>query len=118
MYKRFVLICIYGCTNYVEIIEGLEDMLNGTLSIDIAYHEMPGFEEYFTNLKPTDNSELYFKIAWQRVFNCSLSGEDLNRKKCTGRCFFVNKKNNTYKEITFSFKTQFVQNFSKFIRFK
>ncbi|XP_012562521.2 metabotropic glutamate receptor 3 isoform X1 [Hydra vulgaris] len=85
MYKRFVFICIYGCTNYAEIIEGAEDILNGTLSIDIAYKEMPGFEAYFTNLEITENSDSYFKKAWQRVFNCSLSGDDFRRKKCTGK---------------------------------
>ena len=41
------IICAFGCTNYMEVVEGIEDVALGTISLDIHYKSESKFETYF-----------------------------------------------------------------------
>ena len=90
-HNHLVLFCIYGCTSFVEITKGKEDILNGTLSLDIAYEHIPGFKEYYLNLRPNEDSDAEFKKVWESFFNCSLPGTGTARKPCTGKIYDFNQ---------------------------
>ncbi|XP_047134144.1 metabotropic glutamate receptor 3 isoform X1 [Hydra vulgaris] len=82
--NNLAIICIYGCTNYVEITQGKEAALNGTLSLDIAYDRVQGFENYYLNLNPYDDPDPELKSVWENIFNCSLSANNASKNLCTG----------------------------------
>lgn len=85
---RFYIFCIYGCTNYFEVVKGHEDIAEGIISLDLHNAEDPGFKKYFLSLKPADDSPVYFLDFWEDVFNCSLPYNPKNRSNsiplCTG----------------------------------
>ena len=49
------IICAFGCTNYMEVVEGIEDVSLGTISLDIHYKSKSGFETYFLSREITSN---------------------------------------------------------------
>lgn len=71
--KRFYILCMYGCANYVEVTDGVEEVAAGVISLDIHYPEVTGFKEYFMKQKPTPESPEYFKKYWESVFKCHLN---------------------------------------------
>ena len=71
--NRFYLVCIFGCTNYLEVIEGNEQAATGTISIDMHAYEIPEFKEYFLKQNPIVNTNQYFKTFWEHIFKCSLN---------------------------------------------
>ena len=81
--KRFLIICLSGCTSYKENTEGLEEVVEGTLSLDIAQLEMPDFKEFIYNQRPNSKSETYFNKTWENLFNCSLGNSIL--PACSGK---------------------------------
>lgn len=84
--SRFYILCMYGCTNMAEVVDGIEQHAVGIISIKIPYKDNKGFKEYYLNQRLTSNSKLYFKKAWERFFQCNV----LSRKtpkypnNCTG----------------------------------
>ncbi|XP_047144371.1 metabotropic glutamate receptor 3 isoform X1 [Hydra vulgaris] len=85
IYNQFVMFCFYGCTNYVEITKGNEDVINGTLSLDIANEKIPGFEEHYLNLRPSKDSDYVLNIVWETYFKCSLfNSTSSTNAPCTG----------------------------------
>lgn len=83
---RFYLFCVFDCTNYIEVIQGKENVASGTISLDLAYREIPEFKDYFLKQTPETNKAKYFRKFWQDLFNCSLSEDyNSNKKACTGK---------------------------------
>ena len=83
---RFYLFCVFGCTNYIEVIQGKENVASGTISLDLAYREIPEFKDYFLKQTPETNKAKYFRKFWQDLFSCSLSEDyNSNKKACTGK---------------------------------
>ena len=39
---RFFILCIYGCTNYMEVVKGKEEVAEGILSLDVHHPEHQG----------------------------------------------------------------------------
>jgi len=72
---RFFILCVYGCSNYIEVVNGVEDVAEGILSLDVHNPEIEGFRDYFLNLTPSIDSPPYFLDFWEDVFKCSLTGE-------------------------------------------
>ena len=98
--NRFYLICVYGCTNYIEIVQGNEEVANGTISIDLYSPEDIGFKEYFLKKKPHSNDDLHFKKFWENIFNCSLgiATSLIYKRNCTG--YETSRKYNQYFQNT------------------
>ena len=67
------IICAFGCTNYMEVVEGIEDVALGTISLDIHYKSESGFETYFLSWTPKTNNDFYFIKFWEKIFNCSVN---------------------------------------------
>ena len=83
------IICAFGCTNYKEVVEEVEDVALGTISLDIHYRRDDNFEKHFLSLTPKTNNESYFIAFWEKVFNCSLNNGNMahhssGRTPCTG----------------------------------
>lgn len=85
--RRFYILCIYGCTNYIEVVRGKEETANGILSLDTHSPEVSRFKDYFLHLKPEAHSinKDYFLPFWEDVFNCSLTGDEPTKQRCTGQ---------------------------------
>ncbi|XP_057310619.1 metabotropic glutamate receptor 3-like [Hydractinia symbiolongicarpus] len=80
---RFIIFCMYGCSNYIEVVKGIEENANGVLSLDVHTPENLGFKKYFLGLQPTMTSNSRFVSFWQSVFNCSFSNK--LESICTGK---------------------------------
>ena len=79
---RFFILCMYGCTSYIEVVRGVENIADGMLSLDITNPEVPAFKEYFLKLSPARDTSRYFLDFWEDVFNCTLTRNIKN--KCNG----------------------------------
>jgi len=85
---RFTVLCVYGCVNYQDVLEGNNKVANGTLSLYVHNTEVEEFKEYFLALKPKDHpyASLYFNTFWENVFQCSINitTKDMYKRDCTG----------------------------------
>lgn len=80
---KIYVLCMYGCTNYVEVVKGIEHISTNVLSLDLHCPEIPGFKNYFLNLKPKPSHGSHFLKFWQSVFDCSFNPN--STRKCTGK---------------------------------
>ncbi|XP_066919426.1 metabotropic glutamate receptor 3-like [Clytia hemisphaerica] len=86
--SRFTILCMYGCTNYLDVVNGNQDISNGTLSMYIHNTEVEEFKSWFLRLKPENHpfGDLYFNTFWENVFHCHVNESEnvkLYDKKCT-----------------------------------
>ena len=70
------IICAFGRINYRKVVEEVEDVALGTISLDIHYRRDYDFEKHFLSLTPKSNNDTYFISFWEKVFNCSI--DDVN----------------------------------------
>ncbi|XP_057310888.1 metabotropic glutamate receptor 3-like [Hydractinia symbiolongicarpus] len=82
--NRFYLICVYGCTNYIEVVREVEETAENVLSIDIHHPSVKGFKEYFLVQNPIDNTEVFFRQYWESLFSCKLRNRSEHVKTCSG----------------------------------
>ena len=87
--KFYRIICVFGCTNYREVVEEVEDVALGTISLDIHYRRDKEFEKHFLSLTPKSNNDSYFIAFWEKVFNCSIDNGNISNHSsghtpCTG----------------------------------
>ena len=83
------IICAFGCINYKPVVEDVENVAVGTISLDIRYRTDFKFEKHFSSLTPTSNNETFFISFWEKVFNCSIddgniSNHSSGHSPCTG----------------------------------
>ena len=67
------IICAFGCTNSVEVVEDVEDVALGTISLDIHYKREYGLENYFLSRTPKTNNYPHFIKFWEKVFSCKVN---------------------------------------------
>ena len=72
------IICAFGCTNYMEVVEDVEDVALGTISLDINYKSEYGFENYFLSRTPKTNNDTQFIKLWEREFDCTVNDGNMN----------------------------------------
>ena len=72
------IICAFGCTNSMEVVEDIEDVALGTISLDIHYKREYGFENYFLSRTPKTNNDAWFIKFWEKVFSCKVTDENMN----------------------------------------
>ena len=72
------IICTFGCTNFIEVVEDVEDVAPGTISLDIHYKREYGFENYFLSRTPKTNSDTQFIKFWEKVFNCKVNDGNMS----------------------------------------
>ena len=72
------IICAFGCTNYKEVVEDVEDVALGTISLDIHYKREYGFENYFLSRTPKTNNYPLFIKFWEKVFSCKVNDGNMN----------------------------------------
>lgn len=86
LFGRFTILCIYGCTNYLEVLDGNHVVANGTLSLHIHNTEVEGFKTWFLQQNPSKHpyNDIYFETFWENVFKCNFGNKTTYIKKCTG----------------------------------
>ena len=72
------IICAFGCTNYMEVVEDVEDVALGTISLDFHYKSEYGFENYFLSRTLKTNNDTQFIKFWGKVFDCRVNVEKMN----------------------------------------
>ena len=72
------IICAFGCTNYMEVVEDVEDIALGTISLDIHYERDYEFENYFLSLTPKINNDTQFIKFWEKIFDCKVNRGNVN----------------------------------------
>ena len=86
LFHRFTILCIYGCTNYLEVLDENHAIANGTLSLHIHNTEVKGFKTWFLQQKPKNHpfKDFYFERFWENVFKCNFDNTTTYKTKCTG----------------------------------
>ena len=86
----YQIICAFGCTNYREVVEDVEDVALGTISLDIHYKREYFFEDYFLSQTPKTNNDPQFIKFWEKIFDCKVNDGNVNFingsgiRPCTG----------------------------------
>ncbi|KAF2361120.1 GPCR family 3 C-terminal protein [Trinorchestia longiramus] len=75
--SRFLFIGSDGWADRTDVVDGLEEVFIGGISVKIKSPYVKVFDEYYFNLKPLRNARNpWFEEFWQHKFNCSLSIQD------------------------------------------
>ena len=69
------IICAFGCTNYMEVVEDVEDVAFGII---IHYKREYGFENFFLSRTPKANSDAHFINFCEKVFGSEVSSGYIN----------------------------------------
>ena len=72
------IICAFGCTNYMEVVEDVENVALGTISLDIHYKREYGYENYFLSRTPKTNNDAQFIKFWEKVFGRKVTDGNMN----------------------------------------
>ena len=71
---HFIWIASDGWGRQHKLVEGLEDVAEGALTVDLQSNEVPGFDDYMLSLTPYNNGRnLWYGEFWQEIFGCLLS---------------------------------------------
>ena len=62
------ILCTFGCINGKEVVEDVENVAVGTVSLDIHYRRDYKFEKHFLSLTPTSNNETFF-ISFRKKYS-------------------------------------------------
>ena len=79
--NRFYIVSATGMTNYVEVTNGNEAILEGSVSLEYATTEMQKFRDHFLKLNPTSRKEDEFKLFWEQTFGCKMKSSGSKQDK-------------------------------------
>ncbi|XP_074655816.1 metabotropic glutamate receptor 3-like isoform X2 [Tubulanus polymorphus] len=86
MHDRFIWLGSDGWSHRNAVVQGVEKVVRGAITVRPMSIPLPGFAEYFTSLKPFSNSRNpWFKEFWENHFDCSIKATSGSRSTCTGR---------------------------------
>ena len=70
---HFIWVASDGWGRQHKLVEGLEDVAEGALTVDLESNSVPGFDDYILSLTPYNNQRnLWYEDFWQEVFGCVL----------------------------------------------
>ena len=70
---HFIWVASDGWGRQHKLVEGLEDVAEGALTVDRQSNHVPGFDEYMVSLNPRNNARNpWYADFWQEIFNCVL----------------------------------------------
>lgn len=71
--NHFIWIASDGWGRQHKLVEGLEDVAEGALTVDLESNAVPGFDDYILSLTPYNNQRnLWYEDFWQEIFGCVL----------------------------------------------
>lgn len=77
-----------GWADRPDVVEGVEEVAAGGMSIKLHSPQLPEFDPLFQNLTPFNNSRNpWFQEFWQEKFKCRIPGEHEDDRfvpECTG----------------------------------
>ncbi|XP_018025344.1 metabotropic glutamate receptor 5-like [Hyalella azteca] len=85
--SRFLFIGSDGWADRTDVVDGLEEIFTGGISVRIKKPYLMDFDKYYFALKPMQNSRNpWFEEFWQHKFNCSLPVKETlaGLPPCTG----------------------------------
>ena len=83
---HFQIFAAWGFSNYIEVTQGNEEVVEGSLSLEHGTEEIPKFREHFLALNSSSRTESEYKEFWEQTFGCKLGNTSDNAAapKCTG----------------------------------
>ncbi|XP_022240495.1 metabotropic glutamate receptor 4-like, partial [Limulus polyphemus] len=73
--KRFVWIGSDGWSGHNSVVENIEEILEGAITISPLVRSIRGFDQYFTSLTPENNKDNpWFVEFWEEYFHCQYQG--------------------------------------------
>lgn len=70
---HFIWVASDGWGRQHKLVEGLEDVAEGALTVDLESKSMPGFDDYMLSLTPANNQRNpWYGDYWQEVHGCLL----------------------------------------------
>ena len=70
----------------VSMINGMQNVVTGSLTIQSHARHVEEFETYFLSLNPYNNKRnIWFTEFWEHTFNCSLESNSVRTNVCTGK---------------------------------
>ena len=81
-----------GWADRPDVVEGIEDIAVGGISMKLMSRPIPSFDHYFRSLRPENNTRNpWFQEYWQWKFDCYLDWLPLSEQNlssntsCTGK---------------------------------
>ena len=82
-----------GWADRPDVVDGIENLALGGMSIKLHSPEIADFDDYFKSLSPLTNSHNpWFTEFWEEKFNCSVDTSSRlrnNTKICSGTVFHI-----------------------------
>lgn len=83
---HFIWVASDGWGRQHKLVEGLEDVAEGALTVDLQSNLVPGFDDYMISLTPSNNlRNPWYGDFWQEIFNCVLPQ---NLQSTTGTSYY------------------------------
>ena len=71
---HFIWIASDGWGRQHKLVEGLEDIAEGALTVELESNIVPGFDDYMLSLTPYNNKRnMWYEDYWQEIFSCTMS---------------------------------------------
>lgn len=85
--EDFVWVASDGWGKQEKLVEGLEEVAEGAITIELESRFIPDFDEYMKNLTVENNKRNpWFKEYWEDVFQCSVRDEGDTRNSSLPTC--------------------------------
>lgn len=82
LYKNFAWIAADGWGTHQKLVEGVEDVARGAITVELQAKAIPGFDEYMKGLTPWQNGRNpWFSEYWQEWFECQLEAQLLQQQR-------------------------------------
>lgn len=84
--NHFIWVASDGWGRQHKLVEGLEDVAEGALTVELQSSAIPGFEEYMLSRTPYNNKRnVWYEEFWEDVFGCVLPHKlDVRTRQSTG----------------------------------
>lgn len=103
--NRFIWIGSDGWSGRDSVVQGLEEVVEGAITVLPMRGKLSGFDNYFTNLQPKDHHQNeWFDEFWEEYFKCRLpdvpqSQSNVNYSACPTDLFI--STSNGYRQQTY-----------------
>ena len=68
---HFIWVASDGWGRQHKLVENLEDVAEGALTVELESNVVPGFDDYMLSLTPDNNKRnLWFEDFWEEMFGC------------------------------------------------
>lgn len=82
LYHNFAWVAADGWGTHQKLVEGVEEVARGAITVELQAKAIPGFDQYMKGLTPWGNTRNpWFSEYWQEWFDCQLQANLLQQQQ-------------------------------------